>query len=172
MCILENIPKSLCSFHDTGQPYLSISVRKASLRTITRQSYSCRLRSSLYPQLILIDASKVLVTHHVDLVLPGAHYLVRMLDGRIDTQGTVEQLREQGVLEDIAFDAAVDKNLDEAALTESKGAEANEGDVTPDGSLEATSPTQDKKPRKLVKDEHRETGGVKWSIYNSYLKAS
>ncbi|TFK62437.1 hypothetical protein BDN72DRAFT_741737, partial [Pluteus cervinus] len=29
-----------------------------------------------------------------------------------------------------------------------------------------------KKPRKLIKDEHRETGGVKWSIYKSYLKAS
>ena len=36
----------------------------------------------------------------------------------------------------------------------------------------ATAADPDKKPRKLVKDEHRETGGVKWSIYNSYLKAS
>ncbi|KAH7904532.1 P-loop containing nucleoside triphosphate hydrolase protein, partial [Hygrophoropsis aurantiaca] len=29
-----------------------------------------------------------------------------------------------------------------------------------------------KKPRKLVKDEHRESGGVKFAIYNAYLKAS
>ncbi|KAF8998322.1 hypothetical protein BDZ89DRAFT_1148153 [Hymenopellis radicata] len=29
-----------------------------------------------------------------------------------------------------------------------------------------------KKPRKLVKDEHRETGGVKWNIYKKYLQAS
>ena len=29
-----------------------------------------------------------------------------------------------------------------------------------------------KKPRKLIKEEERETGGVKWKIYNAYLKAS
>lgn len=38
----------------------------------------------------------VLVTHHVELVLPGAGYLVRMLDGRVDVQGTVKALRERG----------------------------------------------------------------------------
>lgn len=41
-------------------------------------------------------------------------------------------------------------------------------DVALKSPLEETT----KKPRKLVKDEHRETGGVKWSIYKSYLKAS
>jgi hypothetical protein len=48
------------------------------------------------------------VTHHVDLVLPGAFYLMRMLDGRIDIQGTVTDLRVQGLLEGIELDAAID----------------------------------------------------------------
>lgn len=117
---------------------------------------------------------QVLVTHHVDLVLPGAYYLVRMLDGRIDTQGTIEQLREQGVLDDIAFDAAADMNKEEVALAESKEAEVSnaESEEAIEVGAEATAADPGKKPRKLIKDEHRETGGVKWSIYNSYLKAS
>lgn len=112
------------------------------------------------------SASQVLVTHHVELVLPGAYYLVRMLDGRIDTQGTVKELRARGVLQGIEHDAAVDAHKDEQIAAESEAieeAEAEDGKKPQD---------ETKKPRKLVKDEHRETGGVKWSIYNRYLKAS
>lgn len=104
------------------------------------------------------------MTHHVELVLPGAHYLVRMLDGRIDTQGTVKDLRVQGMLEGIEHDAAVETFKEEIK-------EAAE-EVAVD-QVDPSKPTDAiKKPRKLIKDEHRETGGVKWSIYNSYLKAS
>uniref|UniRef100_A0A8H7XII1 Multidrug resistance-associated ABC transporter n=1 Tax=Psilocybe cubensis TaxID=181762 RepID=A0A8H7XII1_PSICU len=114
---------------------------------------------------LLANRTVVLVTHHVELVLPGAHYLIRMLDGRIDTQGTVKELREQGVLEEIKLDASVDAHKEEAIEADAAAIEET---------LEDPSKTADatKKPRKLVKDEHRETGGVKWSIYKSYLKAS
>jgi carbamoylphosphate synthase small subunit len=106
------------------------------------------------------------VTHHVELVLPGAYYLIRMLDGRIDTQGTVKDLRAQGVLEAITQDETVQANEQTATkpetLVDSKLAEDD-----------AAKPAEDsKKPRKLVEDEHREAGGVKWSIYNTYLAAS
>ena len=40
--------------------------------------------------------------HHVELVLPGANYLVHMLDGRIDMLGTIKDLRARGVLHDIS----------------------------------------------------------------------
>jgi energy-coupling factor transporter ATP-binding protein EcfA2 len=112
---------------------------------------------------LLAHRTVVLVTHHVELVLPGAHYVVRMLDGRIDTQGTVKELRVQGVLDDIAHDAAVEVKKEEAAI------EKPIGDVE---AVDAQEAEAAKKPRKLVKDEHREEGGVKWKIYKSYLKAS
>jgi len=107
---------------------------------------------------------QVLVTHHVDLVLPGAHYLVRMLDGRIDTQGVVADLRAQGVLEVIEHSAMIDAH--KLSLVENKVVEESLNDDTPkpDDVI--------KKPRKLVKDEHREIGSVKWSVYKTYLKAS
>ena len=83
-----------------------------------------------------------MVTHHVELVLPGAHYIVRMLDGRIDSQGTVKELRSQGVLDEIKHNAAIEVKEEEAARDEK----------TPVMPIEET---ERKKPRKLVEDEHR-----------------
>jgi len=87
-----------------------------------------------------------------------------MLDGRIDTQGTIKDLRARGVLEEIKQDAAVDAQKEEITIIEPEGA-------TPQEEVESMDKDK-KKPKKLVKDEHREIGGVKWNIYNSYLKAS
>ena len=99
----------------------------------------------------------------MELVLPGAYYLVRMLDGRIDTQGTVKDLQDQGVLKGIEHDAAVETHKEELVVAEKASVGAEE---SPDTTEES------KRPRKLVKDEHREVGAVKWPIYKSYLKAS
>ncbi|KAF7362389.1 hypothetical protein MVEN_00585800 [Mycena venus] len=115
---------------------------------------------------LLANRTVVLVTHHVELVLPGAHYLVRMLDGRIDTQGTVKELRAQGVLKDIVHDAAVEVKKEELAVAKEAASGDPEAEVVPEDIVEA------KKPRTLVEDEHREVGGVKWMVYKSYLKAS
>ncbi|KAJ7850608.1 hypothetical protein B0H14DRAFT_2581828 [Mycena olivaceomarginata] len=99
---------------------------------------------------LLANRTVILVTHHVELVLPGAHYVVRMLDGRIDTQGTAEELRAKGVLDEIAHEAAVEVQKEEAAVA----AEAPE----------ALEQTEAKKPRKLVEDEHR-GGGTSYYIW-------
>ncbi|KAF8887923.1 multidrug resistance-associated ABC transporter [Gymnopilus junonius] len=116
---------------------------------------------------LLANRTVVLVTHHVELVLPGAYYLVRMLDGRIDTQGTVKELRAQGILEGLEHDAAIDERKEAKIEAEAQAVETATADTVEPSEAEAT-----KKPKKLIKDEHRETGGVKWSIYKSYLKAS
>lgn len=88
-----------------------------------------------------------------------------MLDGRIDTQGTIVGLQAQGILEDIEHSALIEAHKAEALVDSKLIEETVDSD---------TSKPEDKvkKPRKLVKDEHRETGGVKWSVYKSYLKAS
>ena len=113
---------------------------------------------------LLENRTVVLVTHHVELVLPGTHYLIRILDGRIDSQGTVSDLRAQGVLEEISHDAEADAQQEEMKVaSEEKGV---------DSEVIAVEGEEEKKPRKLIKDEHRESGGVKWQIYKSYLQAS
>ncbi|KAJ6542780.1 multidrug resistance-associated ABC transporter [Mycena capillaripes] len=110
---------------------------------------------------LLAHRTVILVTHHVELVLPGAHYVVRMLDGRIDAQGTVQELRARGVLDEIAHEAAVEVKKEELALPV---------DVVDSETL--IEQIEAKKPRKLVEDEHRETGSVKWAVYQTYLAAS
>lgn len=92
-----------------------------------------------------------------------------MLDGRIDTQGTLAELRAQGALDDIANSEEVIVHEDEQeAAAEAPSAEEVAAEVVE----EADPAKETKKPRKLVKDEERQEGGVKWSIYNTYLKAS
>lgn len=120
------------------------------------------------------------MTHHVELVLPGTYYLVRMLDGRIDTQGLVKELRARGVLEEITSDESVESRKEEekvaTAESTSPEVEAIEGSVD-EASQGAVNdgvgvPAKAKKPRKLIEDERREEGSVKWRIYKTYLKAS
>ncbi|KIJ90780.1 hypothetical protein K443DRAFT_14955 [Laccaria amethystina LaAM-08-1] len=100
------------------------------------------------------DATVVLVTHHVELVLPVTNCLARILDGSIDTQGPIQDLRAQGNLKNIAPEAAVEvkkEGLREAVVV------AGDPEVFDGGPKSPLDET--KKPRKLVKDEHRETGG-------------
>lgn len=116
---------------------------------------------------LMANRTVILVTHHVELVLPGTYYLVRMVDGCIDAKGTVKDLRAQGILDHIAQDSAAEVREEEPIAATESPVEAQEDDAEAETSAESN-----KKPRKLVKDEHREAGGVKWSIYNAYLKAS
>ncbi|KAF8502967.1 multidrug resistance-associated ABC transporter [Gautieria morchelliformis] len=108
---------------------------------------------------LLENRTIVLVTHNVELVLPGAYYLVRMLDGRIDVQGTAEELRRQGTLEAITKDSSLEHEL-------------QGGETPPDEPSDVRGGDLEKKPRQLVKAEARETGSVKWRIYKTYMKAS
>lgn len=98
---------------------------------------------------------------------------MRLLDGRIDTQGTVQDLRASGVLDDITQVEEIEAHKEEQAVEEAKAEEAPDAeiDAVVNGETEA-APKGKKKPRKLIEEEHRETGGVKWNIYNTYLKAS
>ncbi|EGN91771.1 hypothetical protein SERLA73DRAFT_157398 [Serpula lacrymans var. lacrymans S7.3] len=125
------------------------------------------LYEKLFRGPLLANRTVILVTHHVELVLPGAYYLIRMLDGRIDLQGTVKDLQAQGSLDSIAQDSSTAIKEEEPVVAQEAVVEAESLD---DASPQAAEVT--KKPRKLIKDEHRETGGVKWSIYKTYLKAS
>ncbi|OJT05881.1 ATP-dependent bile acid permease [Trametes pubescens] len=131
------------------------------------------LYEKLFKGYLLTNRTVILVTHHVELVLPGTYYLVRMLDGRIDTQGTVQDLRASGILDDIIQFEETEAHKEEQAVEEVERKVDSDVDIDGEtsGEVEA-APKDHKKPRKLVEDEHRETGGVKWRIYNTYLEAS
>jgi hypothetical protein len=95
-----------------------------------------------------------------------------MLDGRIDVHGTAKELRARGVLEDIAKEGALlaDEKQEEAVAE--GGDDSQKGDEKSVTKASEADAVEKKKPRKLVKDEEREAGSVKWRIYKTYLKAS
>ena len=105
----------------------------------------------------------VLVTHHVELVLPGTYYLVRMLDGRIDVQGTVKDLRSSGMLDNITLEAAVEetegkeKKLEEEKKDEITEVAPPEPDANGAQETDATAKKEKKKPKKKK--------STKFSIY-------
>lgn len=129
-------------------------------RTVVSNSSSFNVTKTL-------RRDKILITHHVELVLPGTYYLVRMLEGRIDEQGLVSDLKRDGKLDYITRDAKmqVEEGLSEEKLQEPVADRA--AAVAIQGS-EQTKPA----PRKLVQDEERQEGAVKWRVYKRYLKAS
>jgi hypothetical protein len=95
-----------------------------------------------------------------------------LLDGRIDEQGLVEDLRNSGKLDHITHDAEMQVQAEVAVekLQEPTADETAE-EVAKKNGGEADGKDK-KKARKLVEDEHREEGAVKWSVYKSYVKAS
>ena len=109
----------------------------------------------------------ILVTHHVNLVLPGTDYLVKMHDGQIQHQGSIVDLRNKNILESIvslAHEGEAGRE-EEVFHRESEVSEVGE-------TIHLLPGRNDKTPRKLIEDEKREVGSVKWSIYKTYLKAS
>lgn len=104
------------------------------------------------------------MSHHLDLLVPTADYIVRILDGRVDCQGTPKELRERGELDGIVA-------IEDATA-------ANEEPVTPDepkAEEEKDLAKQDAKKgpaRKLVQDEERAVGSVKFDTYLLYFRAA
>ena len=134
----------------------------------------------------------MLVTHHVELVLPGAYFLVHIVDGEIVTQGTVADLRMAGLLDGVA---SLSHEKDRRRTGQESTSDSSEDGVTGDdeGSSNSDEDTgrvgkntrdiieqvrakdrerQGKAGRSLVQEEERQTGNVKWEIYDTYLKAS
>jgi ABC-type sulfate/molybdate transport systems ATPase subunit len=125
-----------------------------------------------------------LVSHHVELLLPVTDYIVRVLDGRIDAQGTPAELRASGELEGlIAIEGA--EAAAEEPVTSSSSSQDQEIKVTE----EEDAPKKEKKKRgpgkKLVQgkftsqgrvltriDEERPVGNVKWQTYKLYIVAA
>jgi sorbitol-specific phosphotransferase system component IIBC len=99
-----------------------------------------------------------------------------MLEGRIDTHGTVKELNSRGVLEEIAHDEQA-QGVDEPKVILAEDlADAAEEQKSSDRGAAAAEQGADKRhaktPKKLVEKEARATGSVKWPIYKVYLKAS
>ncbi|GJJ70197.1 hypothetical protein EMPS_02546 [Entomortierella parvispora] len=132
---------------------------------------------------IMANRTCILVTHHVRLCIPTAKHIVLMSNGIISLQGSVQQLREQGTLSQV-LEEDEDKS-NESSDAETVG-EEEAGTSTPVDKaprLRRKSTSKSLKPqeepaapvkdvKKLVLEEARQEGRVKWSIYRVYASAA
>ncbi|RUS21137.1 P-loop containing nucleoside triphosphate hydrolase protein [Endogone sp. FLAS-F59071] len=150
----------------------------------------------IYEKCIASDLMKgrtrILVTHHVRLCLPGTKYLVKIDNGRLTVKGEIHELRANGELREILKDEEVDIDsatvvssgentiiddsiedvADEAAAASSSSSSTQK--LTIDSikdSREADAKTTST-PRKLVQVEHKEEGSIKFKIYKMYFYAA
>jgi hypothetical protein len=101
------------------------------------------------------DRTVILVTHHVQLCLPAASLVIRMVSGKaqpetIDRTASGTSSRNDSVKEDDE-ETRVDSDEDTKA--------------TP---LPAATPVD----ATIITKENRETGSVKWTVYRLYLRAA
>lgn len=106
------------------------------------------------------------------MVLPATYYLIRVVNGQIDTQGTVGDLRASGILSTIV--ALEERERVKAGSREHAGDatfKAGDGEMNDDAE-ERSKKMPNKKPRALVEEELRATGHIKWPTYRTYFAAS
>ncbi|CAI2162126.1 5755_t:CDS:10 [Funneliformis geosporum] len=123
--------------------------------------------------------TRILVTHHVRLCLTGATYMLAINNGKINVNGTISELRDSGSLnfileeEDGLIDAKnypelLDIKQDVQIITELPDTSAFSFFVN--DSIQLTK--KNSEPKKLIQEEARPMGMVKFKIYMTYLSAN
>lgn len=137
--------------------------------------------------------TRILVTHHVSLVLPRTKYEVHLGGGTVTHAGSVTELERTGELETI-IDGDEDEEGGQSAAARFASIQNRRGSTARRHSSSAANglakkrsysqssaksdiiddlaPAGDKAvPKKFVEEEARETGWIKFSVYKAYLNA-
>ncbi|KAF9088984.1 hypothetical protein BGX29_012283 [Mortierella sp. GBA35] len=131
---------------------------------------------------IMKNRTCILVTHHVRLCIPTAKLIVLMSNGEISLQGSVQQLREQGTLSQVLEEDDEEQNTDSDADTVGDNDVGTSSTIANPPKLRRKSTAKDlnvakdpaepaKDAKKLILEETRQEGRVKWSIYKVYVNA-
>ncbi|KAL1739961.1 hypothetical protein HDZ31DRAFT_20024, partial [Schizophyllum fasciatum] len=109
----------------------------------------------------------ILVTHHIGVCLPITAYLVELSRGKVLHNGTVEELRQRGILDEV-IETADDVYVEEEDVE--RKPEINEADEIANGKATAEEPSRG--DGKLVEEERRAEGRVTLNTYRTYMKAA
>ncbi|EJD49745.1 P-loop containing nucleoside triphosphate hydrolase protein [Auricularia subglabra TFB-10046 SS5] len=107
---------------------------------------------------LMRDRTLVLVTHHVESIVPHAAFMVRMTNGIIEAQGIPEQLRARGHLSQSAGATG--------------GSKLDDKDWEPDVEDDTLEVNEGKEFKKLVDKESKADGSVQLAVYLTYIKAA
>ncbi|KAI8804937.1 P-loop containing nucleoside triphosphate hydrolase protein [Cladochytrium replicatum] len=125
---------------------------------------------------LMKNRTRLLVTHAVPLVLPNADFVLVMKSGSVVAKGpTAEIMKDKQALEILGqetslgspFEPVGQKSASMSSVAESDS-ESVEVRTEEDSAQEAVLT---KRPKKLVEEELRETGSVRFSVYKMYIDA-
>ncbi|ROW01700.1 hypothetical protein VSDG_01987 [Cytospora chrysosperma] len=114
--------------------------------------------------------TRILATHHAEMCLPRASYLVRLHEGGVESAEAITPTdtaipSSSGSKRSSIHDASETQTMVDTQESQISSEEAT---------VVATESTNDNKMKKKSNenDEKRETGRVKWRVYKTYLQSS
>ncbi|CAE6396057.1 unnamed protein product [Rhizoctonia solani] len=136
----------------------------------------------------------ILVSHHVQLVAPGASYVVALDNGRVLFTGPQSEFIGSPVMQRISHSTDIDEKEQPIEATIEDVAEVAAHSTEPSGqsisgesdavtlvksvsldkdnsALSGSAPVKKSIPRKLIEDEARAVGRVRLEIWQSYFRA-
>ncbi|OTB06198.1 hypothetical protein M426DRAFT_10014 [Hypoxylon sp. CI-4A] len=126
---------------------------------------------------LMKDRTCILVTHNTTLCVPASEYVVMLENGKVDTQGTADEVIASGKLgEEIRTKSrpgSSDVSRVPSRVPSSVGDESDQTliDNGANGTTEATPNTNQDKPRRDAMQETKATGAIKWPVISLYLRA-
>lgn len=158
-----------------------------SRQGLTRPTVDAHTAHHLYYQCLkgelLEGRTVILVSHHVQLCIPGASYIVALDKGRVQFQGSKDEFNESEVIHtliqstqhggaDIKAHTKAGKVLPEEISPEEDEAEpGSESSSTIFISKPSSIKDDNKLAKKLVEDEKRAVGRVDLDIWKTYILA-
>ncbi|KAF8167359.1 pleiotropic drug resistance ABC transporter [Crassisporium funariophilum] len=110
----------------------------------------------------------ILVTHHITLCLPAASYLLELEKGKILYQGTIPELGELGVLQNV-IETEEEPFLEPQSPTQGV---VNEADILLTGNGSIAPKCRQESNGKLIEAEARAEGRVSLRSYMTYIQAA
>jgi hypothetical protein len=167
----------------SGKSLGPVSIK--ALRLIIHSAVDAHVGRQLFEDALTgelgLGRTRILVTHHVGLVLPKTKYAVILGQGTVQHAGSVDMLRSTGVLEDLMkkeqesqekeakTDEKIIDDTTNSALAKIFSNATERSNKVDSSEMDIQGKTQ---PKKFTEDEKRETGRVKLAIYKQYFSTS
>lgn len=116
--------------------------------------------------------TRILATHHAEMCLPRASYLVRLHEGRVESAQEITPTDTAAASSSGSERSSVHDAGGSQTMADAPESQISSGETTVIGTEIANGSSTKKKKKSKEDEEKRETGRVKWKVYKTYLQAS
>lgn len=118
------------------------------------------------------ERTVILVSHHVQLCVPGASYIVALDNGRVQFEGSRDSFQNSAVLKTLVHSMEPADGKDQIAEVLEEKVEADQASESSSTIASSAEVKAEKKPpRKLVEEEKRAVGRIGRDIWATYIWA-